>query len=184
MRGNDGHAHQTATKTRANAVHTVRIQIGIIFTFQRRSHDWFDRSLRSNVLHLDLCTRERHDHRERLHLLPSCYLNAGSVFGRVLPNSLADNIGPMNVLVPCAAAMGILALCWIVIVNLAGIIVFVVLYGFFAGAYVSLFAPAVADLVPDMAVIGTWMGMSLFFSAFGLPVGNPISGALVNLNVK
>ena len=94
-------------------------------------------------------------------------LNAGSVFGRVLPNFMADLVGPMNVLAPCAAAAGILGLYRIGIVSLAGITVFVVLYGFFAGAYVSLFAPVVAGLAPDMTVIGTWMGMSLFFQRLG-----------------
>ena len=58
------------------------------------------------------------------------------------------------------------------------------MYGFFAGAYVSLIPPALVGLVPDMDVVGTWMGMSLFIAAFGLLIGNPTVGRLVNIEKK
>ena len=108
-------------------------------------------------------------------------LNAGSFFGRILPNFLADKTGPMNMLVPCTVAAGTLCLAWIAITNVTGITVFAALYGFFAGAYVSLLPPVIVELTPDMSVVGTWMGMSLFIGAFGLLVGNPVVGALVNI---
>ena len=108
-------------------------------------------------------------------------LNAGSFFGRILPNFLADKTGPMNMLVPCTLAAGTLCLAWIAITDVAGITVFAALYGFFAGAYVSLLPPVIVELTPDMSVVGTWMGMSLFIGAFGLLVGNPVVGALVNI---
>ncbi len=111
-------------------------------------------------------------------------LNAGSFFGRILPNFLADKIGALNMLVPCTIAAGVLCLGWIAINNLAGITVFAVLYGFFAGAYVSLVPPVIVDLTPEMSVVGTWMGMSLFIAAFGLLIGNPIAGALINTQKK
>lgn len=108
-------------------------------------------------------------------------LNAGSFFGRILPNFLADKIGALNMLVPCTIAAGVLCLAWIAISNVTGITVFAVLYGIFAGAYVSLVPAVIVDLTPDMSVIGTWMGMSLFIAAFGLLIGNPIAGALINV---
>lgn len=108
-------------------------------------------------------------------------LNAGSFFGRILPNFLADKTGPMHMLVPCTVAAGILCLSWIRITNVAGITVFAALHGFFAGAYVSLLPPVIVGLTPDMSVVGTWMGMSLFVASFGLLVGNPIAGALVDI---
>lgn len=111
-------------------------------------------------------------------------LNAGSFFGRILPNFLADKTGPMNMLVPCTVAAGILCLCWMRITSVAGITVFAALYGFFAGAYVSLLPPAIVQLIPDMRVVGTWMGMCLFIASFGLLAGNPIAGALVNIPEK
>ena len=106
-------------------------------------------------------------------------LNAGSVFGRVVPNFVADKIGPLNMLVPCTVFSGILCLCWIRVRDLVGAIVFCVLYGFFSGAFVSLIPAVIAKLTPDLSNIGTWMGMSLSIGAIGLLVGNPIAGALI-----
>lgn len=116
------------------------------------------------------------------YLLP--ILNAASFFGRIIPSFLADKIGPMNMITPCTFAAGILSLCWIGISTVTGLTVFAVLYGFFAGAYVSLITPVLVGLVPDMTVVGTWMGMSVFVAAFGLLVGNPIAGALVDIPKK
>lgn len=64
-------------------------------------------------------------------------LNALSTFGRVLPNYIADKIGPLNMITPCAAISAILAWCWIADRAQGGIITFCVLYGFFSG-YVCL----------------------------------------------
>lgn len=111
-------------------------------------------------------------------------LNAGSFFGRVIPNFLAGKIGLMNMVVFCTFASGILSLVWISIENVVGITIFAVLYGFFAGAYVSLIPPVLVELTPDMNVIGTWLGMSLFVAAFGLLIGNPIAGSLVDIQKK
>lgn len=111
-------------------------------------------------------------------------LNAGSFFGRVIPNFLAGTIGPMNMIVLCTFAAGILCFCWISIDNLPGITIFAILYGFFAGAYVSLIPPVLVELTPDMSVVGTWLGMMLFVSAFGLLIGSPIAGLLVKIEQK
>lgn len=97
---------------------------------------------------------------------------------------MADKTGPMNMLVPCTAAAGILCLSWIRVTDVAGITVFAALYGFFAGAYVSLLPPVIVQLIPDMTVVGTWMGMCLFIASFGLLAGSPIAGTLVNIPEK
>ena len=102
-------------------------------------------------------------------------LNGASFFGRIIPNFLADKFGPMNMLVFCTFATGVLCLCWISVKNLAGITIFAILYGF-AGAYVSLIPPVIIGLTPDLTVVGTWLGKSLFVAAFGILVGNPIAG--------
>ena len=111
-------------------------------------------------------------------------LNAASVFGRIIPNFLADKVGAFNLLVPCTFAAGILVLCWIDVVNIAGITVFTILYGFFSGAFVSLIPPAVVKLCPDLSEVGTWLGMSLSVGALGLLFGNPIAGVLVDIPNK
>ena len=111
------------------------------------------------------------------YLLP--ILNAASVPGRIVPNFLADYVGPLNILVPCSLITGILALCWIGIKNLPGTIVFAILYGFFSGGFVSMPPVAVTSLTKDMRKLGTRMGQCFFFSAFGLLCGTPVSGAIL-----
>ena len=106
-------------------------------------------------------------------------LNAGSVFGRIMPNFLADKTGPFNMLVPCSLAATVLAFAWIGINNTAGLIVFCVLYGFFSGTFVSLPPPTVVTLSPSLAVVGVRMGMNFALAAVGLLIGNPIAGAIL-----
>ena len=108
-------------------------------------------------------------------------LNAGSVFGRVIPGLLADRFGSINVIVPCGLLTAMLAFVWMGITNAAGLWVFCALYGFFSGALVSLPPTVVATLSPDMSVVGTRMGMSFTFAGFGLLIGNPIAGAILNV---
>jgi MFS family permease len=112
------------------------------------------------------------------YLLP--ILNSASIPGRILPNFLADKAGPLNILTPSAVITGILALCWIAIKTLPGIIIFALLYGFFSGGIVSLPPVAVVSLTPDLRTLGTRMGQCFFFSAFGLLAGTPVTGAILN----
>ena len=111
-------------------------------------------------------------------------LNAGQFFGRILPNLFAHKVGIMNMIVLDTFAAGVLGFGWIGIDSVAGITVFAILYGFCAGAYVSLIPPIIVELTPDMRVVGTWLGMSLFVASFGLLIGTPIAGALVNIQKK
>ena len=113
------------------------------------------------------------------YLLP--VLNAGSFFGRIIPGLIADRFGSLNVMVPCGLATAILAFAWLGISNAPGLWVFCVLYGFFSGGLVSLPPTVVTLLSPDMSLVGTRMGMSFAFGAFGLLIGNPIAGAILNV---
>ncbi|EKG13701.1 Major facilitator superfamily [Macrophomina phaseolina MS6] len=107
-------------------------------------------------------------------------LNAASAFGRIIPNFLADKTGPLNILVPCTAISALLAFCWIAIDSTGGVVVFAVLYGFFSGTFVSLPPTTVVSLSPSLAVVGTRMGMSFSFAGFGILIGNPVAGAILN----
>lgn len=108
-------------------------------------------------------------------------LNAASVFGRIIPNFIADKTGPLNVLIPCSIISAVLSLCWIAIHDVAGLTVFAIFYGFFSGTFVSLPPSTVASLSPDMKQVGTRMGMSFSFAGLGLLIGNPIAGAIIDL---
>ena len=113
------------------------------------------------------------------YLLPA--INAGSIFGRIIPGLIADKIGSLNSIIPCGVAAAILAFAWLGITDASGLWIFSVLYGFFSGAIVSLPATVVALLSPDLSLVGTRMGMSFTFAGFGFLIGNPIAGAILNI---
>ena len=106
-------------------------------------------------------------------------LNAGSIFGRIIPNFLADKTGPFNMLIPCTVICIVLAFSWMRIESTAGLIVFCVLYGFFSGTFVSLPPTTIVTLCPSLSVVGVRMGMNFALAAIGLLIGNPIAGAIL-----
>ena len=107
-------------------------------------------------------------------------VNAGSVFGRILPAFIAEAFGAIQTLTGSAVCCGVLILVWLGIHNVAGITVFAALYGFFAGVLVSLPMAVVPSLSPSMSVIGTRIGMAWSLSAIAILIGSPIAGALAN----
>ncbi|SCO91259.1 related to monocarboxylate transporter [Fusarium oxysporum] len=112
------------------------------------------------------------------YLLP--ILNAASVFGRIIPNYMADTSGPLNMMMICAMVSGILVFCLVAITKTSSLIVFCILYGFFSGAFVSLIPPILTLLSPKLGVIGTRMGMCFTIVAVGLLLGTPIAGAILS----
>lgn len=107
-------------------------------------------------------------------------LNASSVFGRIIPNFIADKVGPLNIIVPCAVMSGILALVLIPVHNLGGIVIVTLLYGFFSGTFVSLPPTIIVHLSPNRGLIGTRLGMSFSIVAVGSLIGNPIAGVILD----
>ena len=108
-------------------------------------------------------------------------LNAASTFGRILPNLVADKLGPFNILVPCIFATGILTFCLIVAYSTAGIMVIMAFYGFFSGTLVSLPGTIYVHLAGPhkRGLVGTRMGMGFAFSGLGILIGTPLSGVIV-----
>lgn len=106
-------------------------------------------------------------------------LNAGSVFGRILPNFAADHLGSMNVLAATTLGAGVLAFAWFGVRDLAGTVVFALLFGFFNGGVTSLPPSAIVALTPDLSRLGTRMGMTFAFIGVAVLVGTPIAGAIL-----
>ncbi|CAG8952989.1 hypothetical protein HYFRA_00003179 [Hymenoscyphus fraxineus] len=106
-------------------------------------------------------------------------VNAASVLGRLIPNFFADTIGPINIIAPFVLFCSIIAFSWTSIHSLASLILFCLFYGFFSGTFVSVTGPALATLSPDLSLVGTHMGMSYAFGAFGTLIGNPVAGMLL-----
>ncbi|KAG7444138.1 MFS general substrate transporter [Guyanagaster necrorhizus] len=109
-------------------------------------------------------------------------INLSSTLGRTIPNWLADRYGVFPVYIPCVAAAGIMALVMTVCTTAASITVFCVLYGFFSGACVSLFFPAVLSLDPDLTRSGLRLGLASVPVGIASLAGTPIAAAVVGGN--
>ncbi|ROW14809.1 hypothetical protein VPNG_03734 [Cytospora leucostoma] len=106
-------------------------------------------------------------------------LNVGSIFGRIVPNYLADKLGNVNVIVACASASAVLLYGWLGIHDLGGLIVFALLYGGFSGGIVAVTPSAILSLSPNMGNVGTRMGMTFTLTGIAILVGTPIAGAIL-----
>ncbi|KAF9876948.1 MFS monocarboxylate [Colletotrichum karsti] len=106
-------------------------------------------------------------------------LSAGSIPGRVIPNYLADKIGALYIQIFLAAGAAVMMLAWLGINNMAGLIVFAIIYGLFSGGMVSIAPSVIVSLSPDLGRVGTRMGMMFFTSSISILVGTPIAGAIL-----
>ncbi|KAF2712600.1 MFS general substrate transporter [Pleomassaria siparia CBS 279.74] len=108
-------------------------------------------------------------------------MNSSSIFGRIIPNFLADKLGGFNVVIPCTLMSGILCFCFIKARSVAGLVVLMAVYGFFSGSFVSLPPKIIVELSLDAREkIGTRLGQSFGCVAFGLLIGTPIGGAILD----
>ncbi|KAF6812378.1 MFS monocarboxylate [Colletotrichum plurivorum] len=105
-------------------------------------------------------------------------LNAASFLGRVLPGVLADRYGHFNLCAAATLCAGIVGFCWTGATSLAGLVVWILAYGFCSGGVMSLQSAGVGKVAPagrqGMAV-GVMMG-SIAVTAL---VGPPISGQIL-----
>ncbi|KAF9484040.1 MFS general substrate transporter [Pholiota conissans] len=107
-------------------------------------------------------------------------LNAASAVGRVVPSLLVYRLGAFNVIIPCVYAASILVFCTLAINNVAGTMIFAILYGFFSGSYASVLPAMVSSTAANDAEIGARLGVCFTFTGFGGLIGTPIAGALLS----
>lgn len=120
-----------------------------------------------------------------MHGLSAYYLisimNAGGLVGRIVPNFVADKFaaGPVLTQALAAIACGALAAGWPYIsTSLAGLIVWVVAYGFVSGSVISLIPASAATLTQDMSRLGGRIGVLFAGNAAASLIGNPVAGAI------
>ncbi|KAI1277848.1 riboflavin transporter MCH5 [Xylaria sp. FL0933] len=109
-------------------------------------------------------------------------LNGVSIFGRLLPNHLADRYGPLSILAPFALFGGITILAWMVVDTPTKIYVWAAFYGITAGGIQSLFPAGLSSLTTDPRKQGTRIGMVFTIVSFATLTGNPIAGAIIAAN--
>jgi predicted MFS family arabinose efflux permease len=107
-------------------------------------------------------------------------LNGAGVPGRLIPMYLADRyFRPIHVGLPINLMTALLLFVWISIKSTTSMYVFAVVYGLFASALQGLFPATMADLTVDPKKTGTRFGMGFALSSFGVLIGSPAGGALI-----
>ncbi|KAI0836179.1 MFS general substrate transporter [Hypoxylon sp. FL0890] len=107
-------------------------------------------------------------------------LNGIGLLGRLLPNYLADRLGPLNLMIPTCLICGISLLSWMAVRTPAQLYGWSVVYGIVAGALQSLFPAGLSSLTTDLRKQGTRMGMVFTIVSFAVLTGNPIAGAIIS----
>lgn len=107
-------------------------------------------------------------------------LNGVGLFGRLIPNHLADRFfGPLNTLICFALIAGLCMYGFIGVHSHSTLIIFAVFYGLFAGGIQSLFPATLSSLTKDLRKTGVRMGMVFSIVSFACLTGSPIGGALI-----
>lgn len=108
-------------------------------------------------------------------LAPFC-----SILGRILPGFAADRFGRFNIMIIVGFLTALFTLVlWIPGKSSAAIIVYMVIFGFTSGGFISLSAPLIAQIC-DIRQIGTRTGAAFALQSFGGLTGSPIAGAIVS----
>ena len=105
--------------------------------------------------------------------------NAGSCFGRTIPNALSDKTGPFNIIAPGCLAVGILMLCLMAVTSKAAIIVISFLSGACGGCLIGIQPLCFVALTADKSKLGTRMGMGYAFLGLGVLAGGPGGGRIL-----
>lgn len=107
-----------------------------------------------------------------------CIMNAAQFVGRVSFGGLSDSVGPEILLSVAQLGSAILAFCWIVVSSEAGFIVWSIFYGLASGAIVTLPAAVLPYISPNLAVLGTRLGMVYAMAGVGFLISTPVALAL------
>lgn len=106
-------------------------------------------------------------------------INASTAVSRVVIGLVADRFGIINTAIPIAFGTGVLIFAMLGATSTASAVIWGLLYGWFAGAWVTLMAPSLMSLADSVAEIGVRSGLGLLFVSVAVLVGNPIAGALL-----
>ena len=106
-------------------------------------------------------------------------LNGASVFGRTVPNALADKVGRFNMMITMASFTTILILAlWLPATGNVPLILFAALFGIGSGAGIGL-TPALCAEISPIKDIGVRTGTIFSFASIAALTGSPIGGRIV-----
>ncbi|KAI8930250.1 major facilitator superfamily domain-containing protein [Entophlyctis helioformis] len=108
-------------------------------------------------------------------------LNGASGFGRVFLGFLADYFGHVNALTLCLIiATSSLLFVWPFATAFGSLLVFVLMFGFFVGGFISLMPTVISQLFGHKGNLATVTGMVYNAFLFGNLFGAPIAGAMID----
>ncbi|KAI1179216.1 major facilitator superfamily domain-containing protein [Nemania sp. FL0916] len=131
------------------------------------------------VFYISYYPLDRHITGETLGFYMVAIFNAGSVFGRIVPNAISDRIGVFNTLVPLTLVLGVTEFALLGVHNAPAMVVEAIATGFFSGVVIALPPVAFRLLTKDPSMIGTRIGMGFALGSFGLLAAGPIAGAVL-----
>ncbi|MCJ1458806.1 hypothetical protein MMC28_009180 [Mycoblastus sanguinarius] len=132
------------------------------------------------LFYLSYYAQDRHITNTKMSFYIIAVFNAGSCFGRIVPNALSDKTGPFNLIAPCAFITGVLMLSMIAVRTEAAIIVVVILVGCFSGVFIAMPPVCFVALTKDKTKIGTRIGMGYGIIGFGMLAGGPGGGSILS----
>lgn len=106
-------------------------------------------------------------------------LNGASALGRLAPSLMTPRVGPLNTIVGVALSAGLVTFGWTAVNDVAGNVVYAILYGFFSGGIVSLPPVVLASITEDLSFLGARMGTMSTINAVGSLCGPPIAGTIL-----
>ncbi|KAG7097473.1 hypothetical protein E1B28_004816 [Marasmius oreades] len=109
-------------------------------------------------------------------------LNGCSLIGRVLPNIIAQRVGPLNVLIVSCTIASIMLFVFTTAKSNVSILVYDGFFGVFSGTYVSGLPAACSSLTFDPKEIGLRLGMMYFITSFFWLAGSPVQGVLIRMH--
>lgn len=101
------------------------------------------------------------------------------MIGRSIPNAIAHRFGCITVLIPVTLTAGICMLAWPAVFTAGGLYGWASIYGIAAGAFQSLFPPALSDLTTDVQKTGVRMGIVFTLNSIATLTGPPIAGTII-----
>ncbi|KZT35099.1 MFS general substrate transporter [Sistotremastrum suecicum HHB10207 ss-3] len=106
-------------------------------------------------------------------------LNAASVFGRIIPNILADRYGLVKVMFVMILGLGAAVFGLLGVKSVAADVVVILVFGFFSGGFSSLQSPIFASMAKSPDEIGARFGIASVIATIPCLIGPPINGALL-----